>query len=86
MLLEFLGQLNRIAGTNNYGAAAAANTYAQSVNPDTPDNLEVVASLNWAAFSEGTDPHLEDWMELQGVCNQLAGEIGLGVNEALSRI
>jgi hypothetical protein len=46
----------------------------------------VVGALNYAAFADEDGEHREAWLDLQGVCNELAGTSGLGAPEALSRI
>ena len=80
--MDLQGELNRLAGTDGVGAARAARLYASC-----PFDYDVVGALNYLAFNEdGVSEHREKWLDLQGVCNELAGTDGLGAPEALSRI
>jgi len=74
--------MNRLAGTlNSYGvptldAQGAANLWAGT------NGLAIVGALNTkAGFTSPTQ-----YLELQGILNYLAGTLGLGENEASSRI
>jgi hypothetical protein len=79
--MDLQGELNRLASLDGAGAALAARTYAEC-----PYDYDVVGALNYLAFAEPGDEHRELWLDLQGVCNELAGTSGLGAPEALSRI
>lgn len=79
--MDLLGELNRLAGTDGLGAAAAARIYAEC-----PYDYDMVGALNYKAFADQDGEHRELWLDLQGVCNVLAGTEGLGAPEALSRI
>lgn len=75
---DIAAELNRLANGGTYrtpnvavGDQLAANQWAGTAGRDT------VAALNVKAASSG--------LEMQGVCNLLAGTVGLGVLEALSR-
>lgn len=74
-VLELQGELNRIAGTDGYGCAKAANIIAGT------DGLEVVGALNTYVGNARIN-----WKDLQGVANQMAGTDGLGTCLALSYV
>lgn len=67
--------LNRLAGTKTLGAQGAANKWAGT------SNLGLVGALNVKAGN-----HQPNYLGLGGVCNQLAGTVGLSPEDALSRI
>jgi len=79
--MELQGELNRLAGTDGVGPALAARIWASC-----PFDYDTVGCLNYKAFFAAGDEHREKWLDLQGVCNVLAGTDGLGAPEALSRI
>lgn len=74
-ILELQGELNRIAGTDGLGCAAAANTIAGTTD------LDVVGALNTYVGNSKLN-----WKDLQGVANQMAGTDGRGTCYALSRV
>lgn len=81
-MAELVSELNRLANGGTYpprgdyvGAAKAANTYAGTTN------LDVVGALNVKAGNPR-----DQWKDLGGVANQLAGTFGLAPAKALSLV
>jgi hypothetical protein len=80
---ELTYSLNALAGTLNGAgritrpAAEAAAIWAGAPKPYP----EMVDSLNRKAGN-----HLPNYLDLNGVCNQLAGTTGLDAQDALSRL
>lgn len=74
---DMLGTLNRLAGTVNAGARAAANKLA---GLSGASSLEVVGALNVLA-GNGANP--SKWRDMMAVCNQLAGTTNLDPLQAL---
>lgn len=76
MTTELVASLNTLAGTTGKTDVEAANIWAGIAKPYD----ELVGALNRKAGNK-----LPGYLEMDGVCNQLASTSGLAGQEALSR-
>lgn len=76
--LSFQGELNRLAKTFGFGPARAARLWVGGACPE----YDTQGCLNWKQFGEDRT----QWLEIQGICNLLAGTTGLGAQAALAKI